>query len=512
MDGSVQSSNSGDDGQSSALDHALLESLFYNEMMMLNASSPSSSNLMAQHLHEATTGYARESQLPETTDANTIAEKEMLRDFGVTGTPMILQAPPAHRTDIGFAPGEDVANPIPVQSLSFANSETSQHAPAPLAPQRVGPNADPSSLSPSARAPLIQPKPMHYAESSTPTLSIEQPVSHERAKKLVDQFATLASRLGIELPKQVLQQLSTAAALNDPSVAAHTAETGLTTYTRSPSVSADQSYKIQTVPPPASNGTPQAVAVEKLRITAEQAIAAVTKKRSPGEEADHYDLHSSNSSDSKPLYSKRRKKPRLSDCESKLEQLKAENEVLKRHLQNVSDKAQKIEQGKVESAKQIRILHESNADPEELDKVVKELTDTYSDYGCQRQRELSFHLEQLSRLVVPTNFTKLGLWTLGHTSNSPKRNPIAGILQRELDITPQQGRKIVEQSEKIKALCDNLKECLALLAKLKSLCEQKTQLFHDRMAKCKEILTTKQTESVYSWTDCWLTGLTAVDS
>jgi hypothetical protein len=34
-----------------------------------------------------------------------------------------------------------------------------------------------------------------------------------------------------------------------------------------------------------------------------------------------------------------------------------------------------------------------------LDKVVKEMTDTYSDYGCNRQRELSFHLEQLSRYV-----------------------------------------------------------------------------------------------------------------
>jgi hypothetical protein len=103
------------------------------------------------------------------------------------------------------------------------------------------------------------------------------------------------------------------------------------------------------------------------------------------------------------------------------------------------------------------------------------------------------------RLVVPTNFTKLGLWTLGQTSYNPKRNPIAGILQKELDITPQQGRKIVEQSEKIKALCDNLKECLALLAKLKSLCEQKTQIFHDRMAKCREILTTKQTVKLIVW-------------
>lgn len=93
----------------------------------------------------------------------------------------------------------------------------------------------------------------------------------------------------------------------------------------------------------------------------------------------------------------------------------------------------------------------------------------------------------------------MGLWTLGQNSVSPKNNPIAGILQKELDITPQQGRKILDQSEKIQALCDNLKECLALLAKLKALCQQKTQIFQDRMDKCREILTTKQVVKLIKW-------------
>lgn len=95
----------------------------------------------------------------------------------------------------------------------------------------------------------------------------------------------------------------------------------------------------------------------------------------------------------------------------------------------------------------------------------------------------------------------MGLWTMGQNSVSPKHNPIAGILQKELDITAQQGRKILDQSEKIKALCDNLKECLKLLAKLRSLCQQKTQIFHDRINKCREILTTKQVVELIKWID-----------
>lgn len=142
---------------------------------------------------------------------------------------------------------------------------------------------------------------------------------------------------------------------------------------------------------------PRGDAIDSLRMTAEQAIATVSKKRSPGSREESQSNSASGSNDSRPLYSKRRKKPRLSDCESKLAQLKAENEMLKRHLQNVSNKAHQIEQGKEESAGLIKRLHDSNAGADEMERVVKDMTDTYSDYGINRQQELSFHLEQLSR-------------------------------------------------------------------------------------------------------------------
>jgi hypothetical protein len=67
------------------------------------------------------------------------------------------------------------------------------------------------------------------------------------------------------------------------------------------------------------------------------------------------------------------------------------------------------------------------------------------------------------RLANPTNFTKMGLWTLGGQSSNDRGNPIAGMLQKELGITIQQGRKILEQRQKIQDVCSNLKEvCMAL--------------------------------------------------
>jgi hypothetical protein len=159
-----------------------------------------------------------------------------------------------------------------------------------------------------------------------------------------------------------------------------------------------------------------------------------------------------------PAYSKRRKKPRLADCESKLAQLQAENELLKRHLTTISNQNHKIDAERKDLEKKMRTMLETGATPREMDQLVQTFSDYYSDYGRRRHQELEFHLEQLQRLANPTNVTKMGLWTLGQQSSNPRKDPIAGILQRELGITPQQGKKILEQRQKIRDVCTNLSE------------------------------------------------------
>eukprot|EP00429_Kryptoperidinium_foliaceum_P000891 CAMPEP_0176022424 /NCGR_PEP_ID=MMETSP0120_2-20121206/10915_1 /TAXON_ID=160619 /ORGANISM="Kryptoperidinium foliaceum, Strain CCMP 1326" /LENGTH=567 /DNA_ID=CAMNT_0017355563 /DNA_START=85 /DNA_END=1788 /DNA_ORIENTATION=+ len=496
---------------SSTVDHALLESLFYNEMMMLSPSSPGSSNFLSQHFNEATHSKPHQSSAP--IDPNALAEKEMLRDFGVSSSPIRHTAyrpsppppmqPPSHSQEAAAAPMTHSWAPPPAQQPQHAHiapaipiqpAEAPRHVPIYPAPtHHMAPRTvyTPVAVRP---APVSQARPLSI---DTNLIASQTGPGGDRTKQLVDQFATLASRLGIELPNNVLQSLTAAAAKNDPQFSA----TGGASSTKAEAIKSngalsDSSQQLESsVPPlaedPTANESGPATLLE-IRKTAEEAIASVTKKRVLPEAED-------NASTSK--HAKRKKKPRLSDCETRLAELRAENELLKRHLENVSNKAQRFDQEKEAAGKRIHALLEQNAGPEEMNRAVGEFTEMYSDYGKNRQQELNFHLEQLQRLVNPTNFTKMGLWTLGQNSVSPKHNPIAGILQKELEITPQQGKKILDQSEKIKALCDNLKECLALLAKLKSLCQQKTQIFQDRMDKCREILTTKQVVKLIKWID-----------
>jgi hypothetical protein len=665
--------------EASSLDHALLESLFYNEMAILDANSMSESSsehssgggglgfqgktlLMSnqhqdhhhhpiaeavfpppvpvdaipppstsisnydhqqsvsfssysftQHLTEAVQVHQQQQQqqhvLPSAVndqqthlqqEMNNFVEQEMLRDFemsaasGTTdgGTGSIhmsntsdlpagalngdgsvgfsfgsteagvfgMAGPPttsvAHHADLEPAV---IINPTATSSYYATSNPTShhgahsqQHQPQPSQLLSVTlPGQQPSPVAPERRR-TVQ---LQRAESFVAAeVSQTQGVPQERARQLVDQFATLASRLGIDLPDNVLQSLTTAAAKNYPSCSSAASATPQTTTSsfHQPIVSSTMQIPT-TIPdtkkrPPsvafaianttttttdasligASENTPPvdllpATILESQKV-AEEAIAAATRQQqqlsldtkitddakaaggvtgntsgsftSPATDS----VQNNDSAEGKaPTHSKRRKKPRLQECEAKLANLRAENQQLKRHLENVSNKAQKLDKDKVDAVKRIERLMHENAGSDEMAAAVHELSDMYSDYGANRQQELNFHLEQLQRLVNPTNFTKMGLWTLGQNSHDPKRNPIAGILVKELTITSQQGRKILDQSEKIRVLCQNLKETHALLAKLKALCEKKTKIFQDRMSKCTEILTSKQVVALILW-------------
>lgn len=431
------------------LDHTLLESLFYNEMMLLDESSFLSPDFMGsltaetdggginastnRNINRNTNGTMNINVLAEK-DASALAERDLLQHFGVP-------------------------------SRSFGESLISP----PLIPSSKNDGVV-GMWTPSGKIP----------ETSR--------IPHERAQHLVSQFATLASRLGISLPQSVLSSLTQQVQAKEAGKVKGESPSHNTTIGAH---SFDGSSSVETSPNTAAPMTQLQDTSDAICVVA----PAETRKRS----------HSDPLENSKaPLYSKRRKKPRLSDCETKLASLKSENEMLKRHLDTIANKSQKFDQDRKEAEWNMKRLIQEGAGPEQINPLLSKFSQMYSDYGSHRHQELTFHLEQLERLAAPTNFTKMGLWTLGQNEGfytDLKRNPIASILSKELSITPQQGRKILEQRQKIQDLSANLKECLGLLANLKELCEHKQKVFHDRMSKCQEILTPLQVVKLLLWVD-----------
>lgn len=521
-------SNAGDPFGNSSLDHALLESLFYTEMMHMNDAD---SNVLSNQLLSSLTAdglviqqqQQQQEDEHDEVDPNIAAEKDLLNDFGVDdfGREVSLKTAPDGGDDQNQSPATASASvaapPLRHTAKAAATTTTSTAFPprillaspdrkvssltASVAPDLVANYNNAVAMMPhhhyhQATAATTAPDPPYFASqplnnnaaatmtSTTSNNSSTSAAEEEKRSKLVNQFATLASRLGIVLPTNVLQSLSqvagtrTAGNGHGNAAAATATATATAPYynygapsvgaatTTTTTTDAAAAAATATTTMPMNVPFPAPPTVQQLAATAEAAITSVSRSKRARSESPPQEKGKGSSGDEKnaaaaaaaAAAAKRRKKPRLVECEQKLAELKAENAMLKRHLANHSAQSHQLDQDRLAQEQRMRQMADSGSTEEELNEAIQTFQDMYSDYGRRRHQEIVFHLDQLLRLANPTNFTKMGLWTMGQQSKNNRSNPIASILQKELGITPQQGKKIVDQREKIRNVCANMKE------------------------------------------------------
>jgi hypothetical protein len=252
-----------------------------------------------------------------------------------------------------------------------------------------------------------QQAPITQNDIDIPTKPTSPSAEEKKRKKLIAQFATLAGRLGITLPPQVLQKLT------DKAADATNAGTSMTpnpilsdTVTVVPSsTTVTQTVSDNPMETECTNNNeaespaqPQPVLLQQVQKSAAEAIAAVDNKRSITAVGASTNIDSTyGATDGNKPYSKKRKKPRLSDCEQKLAELKSENSILKRHLDNIANQNARLDEERMKAEKQMRQMLQDNSPDSILDPIVKNFTEMYSDYGRKRHDELNFHLQQLQR-------------------------------------------------------------------------------------------------------------------
>ena len=72
----------------------------------------------------------------------------------------------------------------------------------------------------------------------------------------------------------------------------------------------------------------------------------------------------------------------------------------------------KEEREKVAITKEIKKLTEDGSNEKEIGKLLKEFGDKHADYGTDRKTLLEYHVSQIHRLLLPTQTTKMAVWTL----------------------------------------------------------------------------------------------------
>ena len=279
-----------------------------------------------------------------------------------------------------------VPPPGPMLGGSDVASAGQQLAVSPLRPIAPHRTEDKESLPP-ARAGAAA---ADAASTIASSAGDDGPESQQQ-QNMVHQFATLAGKLGVHLPPNVLSALSQAAEASASASASASANDSTSVSACSDSVAAESSLARQ----------------------AEESIAAIeggSRKRKasspPGGGAGSAALPVPSSLPSPTISANldaasKKKKPRLQDTATRYAALKAENETLKRHLANVTHTTTLVDKERAEAERKLAgMVTKETADERQVGPVLEKFGEMYSDYGRRRQEELTFHLEQLERYVL----------------------------------------------------------------------------------------------------------------
>lgn len=214
---------------------------------------------------------------------------------------------------------------------------------------------------------------------------------------------------------------------------------------------------------------------------------------------------------------RKRKTKQLEQNEARLRRLEADNMDLKMRLKIGKEAILGEQREKQQIKEQMREMLQRNANEQEIAQFLNMYKVTYSDYGPKRREKLRFHLSRIRELLLPTQVTKLSLYSVEQGVKMLRRDIVLqedpmsapesatatvslwGILADELEVTDEQQQQILERRAAIKKVRDALNHTLSILQNLEEVIDQKNTALEAQVAQLQRILTPSQATKFIIW-------------
>ncbi|TDH67562.1 hypothetical protein CCR75_005356 [Bremia lactucae] len=214
---------------------------------------------------------------------------------------------------------------------------------------------------------------------------------------------------------------------------------------------------------------------------------------------------------------RKRKTKQLEQNEARLRRLEAENLDLKMRLKIGKEAILGEQREKQQIKDQMREMLQRNANEQEIAQFLNMYKVTYSDYGPNRREKLHFHLSRIRELLLPTQVTKLSLYSVEQGVDMLRRDhtikddlmsapgcdssttSLWGILASDLDLTAEQQRQILKHRVAIKKVRDDLNHTLSIVKKLEEVTNEKNTALEAQVAELQQILTPSQATKFIIW-------------
>ena len=214
---------------------------------------------------------------------------------------------------------------------------------------------------------------------------------------------------------------------------------------------------------------------------------------------------------------RKRKMKQQEQNEARLRQLEAENIDLKMRLKIGKEAIISEQREKQQIKEQMREMLQRDANEQEIAHFLNMYKVTYSDYGPRRREKLHYHLSRIRELILPTQVTKLCLYSVEQGVDMLKRDHVIkedpmsapesasatmslwGILADELDVSEDQQQQILKRRAAIKKVRDDLSHTLSIVEKLKDVTDEKNTALEAQVAQLQQILTPSQATRFIIW-------------
>lgn len=214
---------------------------------------------------------------------------------------------------------------------------------------------------------------------------------------------------------------------------------------------------------------------------------------------------------------RKRKMKQLEQNEERLLRLEAENLELKMQLKIGKEAMLSEQREKQQIKEQMREMLQRGASEQEIAHFLNMYKVTYSDYGPKRREKLHFHLARIRELLLPTQVTKLCLYSVEQGKDMKQRDhvikedptavpdpgtaPISlwGILASELGVTEAQQQQLLERRAAITKVRDDLNHTLGIVKKLEDVTDEKNTALEAQVAHLQQILTPSQATKFIIW-------------
>lgn len=190
-----------------------------------------------------------------------------------------------------------------------------------------------------------------------------------------------------------------------------------------------------------------------------------------------------------------------------MESLKNKNAELRGMIEKQADHQNKIGLQRVKLSQLKSLMLEENPPEKEIKDIMKSYYENWSEFGAVRNQQIIWHLNQLKRVLLPAQLTKMTIWSLQQDdefydvtlNNATHGGSIWDILVNTINLTKEQQTKIIGFRNAVKQQRRNLAEALTTMDTIAKNVKDILESMTSQMVKIMEILSPIQQAKFLTW-------------